>query len=66
MYNPTEVVIILWFISFITMIGIGLIAPLMSKYAQLLGASNFEIGIIFGSFALARTLAQIPVGYFSD
>jgi len=66
MYNPTETVIILWLISFITMIGIGLIAPLMSKYAQLLGASNFEIGIIFGSFALARTLAQIPVGYFSD
>ncbi|AXI25933.1 MFS transporter [Methanofervidicoccus sp. A16] len=48
------------------MIGIGLIAPLMSKYAQLLGASNFEIGIIFGSFALARTIAQIPVGYLSD
>jgi len=33
----------------------------MSKYAQLLEASNFEIGIIFGSFALARTIAQNPV-----
>jgi len=65
-YNPKETVIILWLVSFITMIGIGLIAPLMSKYAQLLGASNFEIGIIFGSFALARTIAQIPVGYLSD
>jgi len=64
--NPKETVIILWFISFITMLGIGLIAPLISKYAQLLGASNFEIGIVFGSFALARTFAQIPVGYLSD
>ena len=64
--NLRETVIILWLISFITMLGIGLIAPLMSKYAQTLGASNFEIGVIFGSFALARTFAQIPVGYLSD
>lgn len=61
-----ESVIILWLLSFITMLGIGLIAPLMSKYAQSIGATNFEIGVIFGSFAIARTIAQIPVSYFSD
>ncbi|WP_292460059.1 MFS transporter [Methanothermococcus sp.] len=64
--NPMEIVIILWITIFVTMLGIGLIAPLMSIYAKELGASNFEIGIIFGSFAIARTIAQIPIGSLSD
>ncbi len=64
--NPMETVIILWITTFVTMLGIGLIAPLMSIYAKQLGASNLEIGLIFGSFALARTIAQIPVGSLSD
>ena len=64
--NPMEIVIILWITTFITMLGIGLIAPLMSIYAKELGASNFEIGLIFGSFAIARTIAQIPIGSLSD
>jgi MFS family permease len=64
--NPMETVIILWLTTFITMLGIGLIAPLMSIYAKSLGASNLEIGLIFGSFAIARTIAQMPVGSLSD
>ena len=64
--NPMEIVAVLWITTFITMLGIGLIAPLMSIYAQNLGASNFEIGLIFGSFAIARTISQIPIGSLSD
>nr|WP_157198901.1 MFS transporter [Methanothermococcus okinawensis] len=64
--NPMDIVIVLWITTFVTMLGIGLIAPLMSIYAKQLGASNFEVGLIFGSFAIARTIAQIPIGSLSD
>jgi MFS family permease len=64
--NPMEIVVVLWITTFITMLGIGLIAPLMSIYAKKMGASNFDIGLIFGSFAIARTIAQIPIGNLSD
>ncbi len=61
-----ENIFVLWLTTFTTMLGIGLIAPIMSIYAKTLGASNLEVGLIFGSFALARTIAQIPIGYLSD
>ncbi|MCQ6254299.1 MAG: MFS transporter [Methanocaldococcus sp.] len=48
------------------MLGIGLIAPLLAIFAKLLGATNSEVGIIFGVFALFRTISQIPVGILSD
>ncbi|EHP88331.1 MFS transporter [Methanotorris formicicus] len=57
---------VIWITAFTTMLGVGFIAPIMAIYAQTLGATNFEIGLIFGSFALARTIAQIPVGVLSD
>jgi len=59
-------VFVIWITTFTTMLGVGFIAPIMAIYAQTLGASNFEVGLIFGSFALARTVAQIPVGVLSD
>ncbi|ENN96405.1 major facilitator superfamily protein [Methanocaldococcus villosus KIN24-T80] len=57
---------IIWVTTFVTMLGVGFIAPIIPIYAQTLGATNFEIGLIFGSFALARTLTQVPVGILSD
>ena len=59
-------VFVIWITTSTTMLGVGFIAPIMAIYAQTLGASNFEVGLIFGSFALARTVAQIPVGVLSD
>ncbi|ADC69414.1 major facilitator superfamily MFS_1 [Methanocaldococcus sp. FS406-22] len=57
---------IVWFVTFVTMLGVGLIAPIMAVYAQILGATNFEIGLIFSAFAIARTIVQIPIGGLSD
>ncbi|XRO77540.1 MFS transporter [Methanocaldococcus sp. 10A] len=59
-------VFVIWITTFTTMLGVGFIAPIMAIYAQTLGATNLQIGLIFGSFALARTVAQIPVGVLSD
>ncbi|NPA62158.1 MAG: MFS transporter [Methanococci archaeon] len=59
-------ILIIWITTFTTMLGVGFIAPILAVYAKTLGATNLEIGLIFGSFAFARTLAQIPVGVLSD
>ncbi len=59
-------IFVIWITTFTTMLGVGFIAPIMAIYAQILGATNLEIGLIFGSFALARTIAQIPIGVLSD
>ncbi|MDK2790779.1 MAG: hypothetical protein PWP15_1288 [Methanothermococcus sp.] len=66
MGKPIDDIFVVWVTTFVTMLGVGLIAPLMAIYAQSLGATNLEVGIIFGSFALARTMAQLPVGSLSD
>ncbi|MEO2117810.1 MAG: MFS transporter [Methanocaldococcus sp.] len=59
-------IFVIWITTFTTMLGVGFIAPIMAIYAKILGATNLEIGLIFGSFALARTITQIPIGVLSD
>ena len=46
----------LFFAIFATVTGMGIVVPLLPVYAHELGASGFYIGMIFGSFALARAL----------
>ncbi|CAB3289034.1 Major facilitator superfamily [Methanocaldococcus lauensis] len=65
-FNKISNLAVIWITTFTTMLGIGLIAPIMSIFAESLGATNTEIGIIFGVFALFRTISQIPVGILSD
>ncbi len=51
---------------FATMLGIGIVIPLLPGYAESLGASGFWIGLIFSSFALARVLFMPLFGKRSD
>ncbi|RLI01066.1 MFS transporter, partial [Candidatus Bathyarchaeota archaeon] len=48
------------------MLGLGFIAPLLPIYATSLGASGFEIGVIFAAFAVVRAATMIPFGSLSD
>jgi len=51
---------------FISMLGFGIVVPLLPIYANQLGATPIEIGLINGGFSLA-VLAFLPVvGRFSD
>lgn len=56
----------IWITIFVTMLGIGLISPLLAIFAKSYGLSNFQIGLIFGSFSLVRTIFQLPAGKLSD
>lgn len=51
---------------FSTMLGIGIVIPLLPRYAEMLGATGFGIGLIFSSFALSRAIAMPYFGRLSD
>ena len=55
------------FISlFATMLGVGIVAPLMAIYAESFGATGFMLGIVFSAFSFARTLFSTPAGKLGD
>ncbi len=55
------------FVSILTtMVGLGIIAPLMPIYAKSLGATGMWLGIIFSGFSLARVIFMPLIGRISD
>jgi len=59
-------IIVLCLSIFAVMLGLGFIAPLLPLYAETLGASGFEVGLVFSSFAITRALTMTPLGNLSD
>jgi MFS transporter, DHA1 family, multidrug resistance protein len=56
----------LFFSIFAAVTGVGIVVPLLPVYAHELGAGGLAIGLIFGSFALSRTLFLPYFGRLSD
>jgi len=50
----------------VTMLGMGIIWPIMPVYAVALGAAGIELGLIIAAFNLARSLFNPVVGRLSD
>ncbi|HPP45697.1 MAG TPA: MFS transporter, partial [Methanomassiliicoccaceae archaeon] len=44
----------------------GMIAPVVPYYADVIGASDLEIGIIFSAYPIVQLLTLMPVGALSD
>ena len=51
---------------FSTMLGLGIVAPLMAIYATDLGASGLSLGIMYSSFSLSRAIFMPVTGGLSD
>ena len=51
---------------FTTMTGMSILSPLMSVYAQNMGATGLWLGIMFSGFSLSRALVQSVCGWLSD
>lgn len=51
---------------FVTMIGFGIVAPLIPLYATDLGASGLLLGFMYSAFALSRALFMTVTGWLSD
>src|SRR5665647_429074 len=53
-------------VVFLDSVGYGLVVPVLPLYAKQLGASDFAVGFLFATYAIALCLAAIPFGILSD
>jgi len=51
---------------FASMLGVGIIAPLLPLYADSLGATGVWLGVIFASFSITRAISMPIFGWLSD
>lgn len=65
-YGNKKIFATLFFSLFATVTGVGIVVPLLPVYAHDLGATGFYIGMIFGSFSLARIIFLPYFGGLSD
>lgn len=52
--------------TFISLLGIGIIIPVMPVFATKLGANGLTLGLIIASFSITRTILLPVVGNLSD
>lgn len=57
---------ILFVAVFASMLGVGIVAPLMPIYAKSLGATGIWLGVIFSGFATAKLILSPIIGRISD
>jgi MFS transporter, DHA1 family, tetracycline resistance protein len=58
--------VVLFLTVFVSLIGFGIIIPLLPFYAQTFGASPTTIGLLFASFSVAQFIAAPILGDLSD
>lgn len=66
---PTDqkhIFITLFFAVFTTVTGVGIVVPLLPVYANDLGANGIYVGLIFGAFAISRSIFLPVFGRLSD
>jgi len=56
----------LCFAVFVSMLGFGLVMPLLPMYARNFGATGIQLGFLTASFALTRAVSTLPGGWLSD
>ena len=66
MKSETRQLFPLLFAVFVSMLGVGIISPLLPIYAEMLGAGGFAIGVIYGLFSLSRAVVMPFFGRLSD
>ncbi len=56
----------LCFAVFVSMLGFGLVMPLLPRYAREFGATGTQLGFLTASFAIARIITTFPGGWLAD
>ena len=62
----TRIIVVISLSVFISLVGIGMVVPILSVYADTLGASSFWIGVVFAAFSFSRTICMPVFGRLSD
>ncbi len=57
---------VLFLTTFIDLVGFGIIIPILPNYAKILGASDFEVGLLAAVYALMNFLFSSLWGTLSD
>ncbi len=57
---------VIWSTVALDMVGFGIVAPILGRYADRFGASGFEVGLLFASFSLAQMVFAPILGRWSD
>ena len=58
--------IVLFLATFASLLGLGIVIPILPLYALDLGAGGMWLGMIFAGFSISRTIAVAPIGRWSD
>jgi MFS family permease len=61
-----RVFVVLFLSIFSSMLGVGIIVPLLPMYAESLGASGIWVGVIFSGFSISRSIFMPIIGQWSD
>ncbi len=56
----------LCFAVFVSMLGFGLVMPILPIYARDFGATGTQLGFLTASFAVARLVTTLPGGWLAD
>ncbi|UCE95351.1 MAG: MFS transporter, partial [Candidatus Bathyarchaeota archaeon] len=56
----------LCFAVFVSMLGFGLVMPILPIYARDFGATGSQLGLLTASFAIARLITTFPGGWLAD
>ena len=65
-FNVKYAFTVLFIALFVSMLGLGVVSPLLSIYADDLGATGIWLGAIFSGFNIARAIIMPIVGRLSD
>ena len=57
---------VIWSTVALDMVGFGIVAPILGRYADRYGANGFEVGLLFASFSLAQMVFAPILGRWSD
>lgn len=64
--SAREILIISSVSLFVDSIGYGIVVPILPMYVISLGASDFDLALIFAMFAIVQLFTTIPFGLLSD
>ncbi|MBN2336313.1 MFS transporter [Candidatus Bathyarchaeota archaeon] len=51
---------------FVAMLGLGIVSPILPLYAENLGATYTQIGLLSSAWSISRLIFSAPAGRFSD
>jgi multidrug resistance protein len=62
----TPLLLLVCLVILIDSLGYGVVVPVLPLYARQLGVSDFKLGLLFATYAIALLAGAIPAGMLSD